>query len=54
MESNIVQQLEEIAEEMCDNYCKWPAKYLEENEHEVAYEKMWDEICVNCPLDKLH
>lgn len=43
----IAQQLEEVVEEMCDKYCKWPEKWDEEIE---LYESS---ICRNCPLNKL-
>lgn len=40
------QQLEEIATEICDKYCKYPEKYRNE-------EKMFGEACDQCPLDKI-
>lgn len=41
----ISQQLESIAEEICDNYCKYPEKWNEEDG-----ELSDSEICRNCPL----
>ena len=37
--------LEKIANLMCDNYCKFPDEY-KENE-----DALWKEKCENCPLN---
>lgn len=39
--------LEEIAQEICDGYCKYSDGWSEEKEEEMA------EYCFNCPLNKL-
>ena len=46
----IAQQLEEVVEEMCDKYCKWPEMWDEEME---GCELSESSICQNCPLNKL-
>lgn len=40
----------EIAEQMCSYYCKWPLIYDEDEEQIPLAES---EICENCPLNKL-
>ena len=37
--------IEEIKEQICDEYCKWP--FIVDNEGDL------NEICENCPLNKL-
>ena len=51
MEDNqtIPQILEGIAEEMCQNYCKWPDQWDEELNGELSE----SDICANCPLNRL-
>ena len=39
----IIQQLEAIAGEICDNYCKWPELYDDMDE-------LCSEHCDECPL----
>ena len=39
------QELEEIKEDICDNYCKYPTEY-EDNE-------ILEVVCNRCPLNKL-
>lgn len=46
----ISEQFEEIAKEICDNYCKYPHLWEEEKDGELAD----SERCANCPLNKLH
>lgn len=41
--TTITEQLEEIAEQICDNYCKYIEKYSD-------YEKLVEEKCEHCPL----
>ena len=48
---NIADQLREIAETMCNEYCKYPHIWDEEKE---GIELAESEICANCPLNKLH
>lgn len=48
---SISQQLEQIAEDFCSNYCKWPNEYNEE-EHD-GVELSDSEICTNCPIGRL-
>lgn len=43
----IVHTLEKMAEEICDNYCKYPEQY-EENDDNLFYEH-----CEECHLNNL-
>lgn len=38
--------LEEIKSEICDNYCRYPREYADQ-------EEMIDTVCVTCPLLRL-
>lgn len=42
--------LEEVVEEMCSKYCKWPDLW---NESMEDCELSESSICQNCPLNKL-
>ena len=47
----IQNQLEQIASEICDRYCKWPDQYFQTNENEdIRTEKLVEEKCMMCPL----
>lgn len=45
----IVQQLDDIVLEFCNDYCKWPEQWDEEREGVV----LWDGPCRDCPLNRL-
>lgn len=47
---NIPKQVQEIVEDMCLNYCKYPEKWDEEKE---GVELAESDICKNCPLGRL-
>ena len=47
----IQQQLEHIANDICDTYCKFPAQY--DCSDDTATDKLIKEHCDNCPLMKL-
>lgn len=49
-DKTIAQQVQEIVEDMCRNYCKWPEKWDEEME---GCELSESSICENCPLNRL-
>lgn len=38
--------LEEIANDFCDNYCKYPSEYTDED-------KLMKEHCERCPIMKI-
>lgn len=42
--------MEQIAEAMCNNYCKFPSIW---NEEEEGMELCESDICKNCPLNRL-
>ena len=46
----ITLQLQDIVDEMCDKYCKWPSIWNEETE---GIELTESDICANCPLNRL-
>lgn len=43
-------ELEHIAAEICNNYCKYPERWDAEKEGMELYESA---ICKNCPLNRL-
>ena len=45
----IPQQLEAIAEAICNDYCRYPLTWNEEVDGELAD----SEVCANCPLNRL-
>lgn len=42
----VTQQLDRIAEEICENYCKYPDQYKD-------YDEMLNDVCDGCPLNRL-
>lgn len=46
----ITQQFEEIVNEICSKYCKYPEQWDEEKE---GTELCKSDICKNCPLNRL-
>lgn len=50
MDKRITEQIEEIAEDFCNHYCKYPDNWDEERE---GYELSESDICANCPLSRL-
>lgn len=47
----ITQQIEDIKEDICMNYCKYPDTYNPDDHDGV---ELWDsDICNNCPLMRL-
>lgn len=49
-EYNIIRQLEDIAADICRNYCKYPELWDEEI---MGCELAESEICKQCPLNRL-
>lgn len=47
---SIALQLEQIANEICEKYCKYPEQWDEEKEGVSLFES---DVCANCPLSKL-
>ena len=47
-EKSIAKILEEVCNEMCEKYCKYPDMYSPEE-----WENVFEDICDNCPLMKL-
>ena len=43
------EQIEEIKEEMCSKYCRYPYIWDEETDGELSD----SDICANCPLNRL-
>ncbi len=44
------EQIEKIADDFCNNYCKWPDLW---NEEEEGYGLADSEHCANCPIERL-
>lgn len=50
----IVEQLQNIVEEFCTCYCKYPEQYEEKySDPDIAADKMIDERCKKCPINKI-
>lgn len=47
---SITEQIEEIKEDICNNYCKYPDIWDEQKE---GCELIDSEHCQNCPLNRL-
>lgn len=47
---SITEQIEEIKEDICNNYCKYPDTWDEQKE---GCELIDSEHCQNCPLNRL-
>ena len=55
MKKTVTDIIEEVSQDVCDNYCKWPEKYgvdREDCDSERAVQMM-EEICDKCPLNLL-
>lgn len=52
---SVAKELEEIASEICDNYCRWPYVALEmfRLDKDEEREAFLDEKCEKCPLMRL-
>lgn len=48
---SIVKIIEEVVEEMCDKYCKWPGNLPVDENGDIIDSP--DLPCTNCPLNKL-
>ena len=46
-----IEYLEDIKNEMCDNYCKYPNEY--DPEQNDGVDLCDSDICENCPLNRL-
>lgn len=50
----IPQELEQIVNEVCDKYCKFPEQTLSQyKDPDEAGEHLINDFCENCPLNKL-
>ncbi len=49
MKESISEQLEEIAAEICNKYCKYPDQWDEEKDGDLSE----SDICRDCPLSRL-
>ena len=55
-EDTIIWMLDDIADKMCKEYCKWPEKYeTSKNEDDKNFQTMQllNEKCANCPIVKI-
>lgn len=49
-QKTVSEMLLDIANDICNNYCKYPGIYDEQKE---GVELCESEICANCPLNRL-
>lgn len=47
---SITEILEDVREQMCNDYCRYPREWDEEAE---GCELIDSDVCANCPLNKL-
>ena len=47
---SVTEQIEEVKDEICRHYCKWPVLWDEEIEGCELSESKW---CAECPLNRL-
>lgn len=55
-QKTIHQQLQEIVDDICENYCKYPPAYIGLHPGEdvdMIEDMMYQEICAKCPLLKI-
>lgn len=50
---SVVKVIEHVAEEICTNYCKYPEQAEDHDDWENKTCNGENEICNNCPLNKL-
>ena len=50
-EKSVCKIIQEVIEEMCNKYCKYPGEW-DEAEHD-GMELSESDVCVNCPLNRL-
>lgn len=50
LRSTVNEIIEDVAQEICDHYCKYPEQWDAEKE---GMELMDSDICINCPLSRL-
>lgn len=51
---SVVNIIQEVIETVCDKYCKYPEQYKEKFvDEDLAFDKMSEERCENCILNKL-
>ena len=55
---SIPKMLEDVAKQMCDNYCKMPAQWQEEHglenlDDDIQFDNFVDEVCEKCPMLQL-
>ena len=50
----VTEMIQQTVETMCDKYCKMPERYLATiKDPDEAQETMIEEVCKDCPLNKL-
>lgn len=54
MDKSVTEIIEDVKEDICDKYCKYPLEYLAEiKDPDLAHELMLETKCKNCPLQRL-
>jgi hypothetical protein len=47
---SITEQIEDIKEQICNEYCKYPEQW---DDKAMGYELCESEVCARCPLNRL-
>ena len=51
---NVIELIQWVADEVCDNYCKYPDEYFRKyKDEDEAFEHLYCEKCEKCCLNKL-
>ena len=53
LDMTIIEQLEQIKERMCDDYCIYRSMAFSTNKDPDDAEKYLEQYCAECPLDQL-
>lgn len=54
MERTIRDQLDDIVDKICDQYCKYPEIAKSEvKDAEAAYDHLYRKYCEECPLNRI-
>lgn len=52
MEKSVIQIIENVCEDICNNYCKYPDQWNPEDH--AGQDLTESEICEKCPLNRLN
>ena len=55
-QKTVTRMLQEIVDDICDNYCKYPPMMIPENpgdDVDMLEDMMYEQYCAKCPLVRL-